>query len=68
MIGGIFAGGKYVPKCGKVTLYAWSQTRMNWYYPRREQYSLHKFHSKPNTDSMKHATPVILAFWSDGDD
>lgn len=68
MMDGIFAGGDYVPNCANVTLYAWSQTRMNWYYPSRKQYSLHKVRYKPATNIMKHTAPVILAFWSDGDD
>lgn len=64
MMPGIFAGGNYVPNCGKVTLYAYSLSRMVWYWPD-EGYWLTKNSHKPDTGIMKHAAPVILAFWSE---
>ena len=64
MMDGIFAGGDYVPNCSKVTLYSYSPSRMVWYYPD-EGFRLHKTNDKPDTSIMKHAAPVILAFWSE---
>lgn len=65
MMDGIFAGGEYVPNCSKVTLYAYSLNRMNWYWPSGGSFRVDENTSKPNTGNMKHVAPVILAFWSE---
>ncbi len=68
---GIWIGGKYIP-CNKVTTYFCSFKNNSYYYgdgsarlycpiPAHEK-SLKSF------EPMKHAAPVILAFWSKEDE
>ena len=64
-MGGIFAGGSYVPNCCSVTLYAYSLNRRDWYWPSDKGIKIYKNTGKPDTSKMKHAAPVILAFWSE---
>ncbi len=68
MSGGIYAGGRYVPNCGKVTLYSYSMEARQWYWPSDYSTTLHLQPSKPDTGTMYHCSPVILAFWSKEDE
>lgn len=61
---GVFVGGNYVFNCNKVLFYFCLFGRMNQHWPD-DGFRLYETNGKPDTGTMKHAAPVILAFWSD---
>ena len=68
---GIWIGGEYIP-CNKVTTYFCSFDRDQYFYGDGDT-RLHNpipTHEKSliSLRPMKHAAPVILAFWSKEDD
>ena len=68
MMGGIWIGGDYIP-CHKVTTYFCSFGK-NAYYYGDDNTSLHQpvpewERTLERFEPMKHAAPVILAFWSE---
>ncbi len=66
-MGGIYAGGMYVPESKKVSTYAYSKTLMKWYYPADRAFSRNNLGSVPDTDIMHLSAPELLAFWGEDD-
>lgn len=66
---GIYAGGKYMPGCSKVALFAVVFNK-KWYYAHRNfdrRIHLDVNVDKITVDGMYHCAPEPLAFWSNQD-
>lgn len=68
-LGGIFVGGKYTQSNTTVNVYACSNLKMTYFYPRTKGYYLSgQGYIADNSDDMTIVAGLTLAFWSNEDE
>lgn len=67
-LGGIFVGGKYTQSNTTVNVYACSNLKMLYFYPRTKGYCLSEQGYIHSRDDMPIVAGLTLAFWSNEDE